>query len=79
MSKIQQLKTKNRKIHKRKPKEQHIPYRIPIIMILQFIEARFVSRFDSDGVKKLEVYSGLHESPFLLSGSGDQINAAYVK
>ena len=76
---MQQLKTKNRKIHKLKPKEQHIPYGIAIIMILPFIEARFVSRFDSDGVKKLEVYSGLHESPFLLSGRGDQINAAYVK
>ena len=49
---MQQLKTKNRKIHKLKPKEQHIPYGIPIIIILPFIEARFVSRFDSDGVKK---------------------------
>ena len=31
MSNIQQLKTKNEKIYKLKPKEQHIPYQVPII------------------------------------------------
>ena len=31
MSNIQQLKTKNKKMHELKPKEQHIPYQVPII------------------------------------------------
>ena len=31
MSNIQQLKTKIRKIHKLKPKEQHIQHQVPII------------------------------------------------
>ena len=31
MSNIQQFKTKNKKIHKLKPKEQHIPYQVPVI------------------------------------------------
>ena len=36
MSNIQQLKTKNKKIHKLKPKEQHIPYQVPIINLTDY-------------------------------------------
>ena len=36
MSNIQQLKTKNKKTHKLKPKEQHIPYQVPIINLSDY-------------------------------------------
>ena len=36
MSKTQQLKTKNNKIHEFKPKEQHIPYKVPIINLTDY-------------------------------------------
>ena len=37
MSNIQQLKTKNKKIHKLKPNKQHIPYQIPIINFSDYV------------------------------------------
>ena len=36
MSNIQQLQTKNKKIHKLKPKEQHIPYQVPFINLTDY-------------------------------------------
>ena len=36
MSNIQQLKTKNKKTHKFKPKEQHIPYQVPILNLSNY-------------------------------------------
>ena len=36
MSNIQQLKTKNKKIHKLKPKEQDMPYGIPIMNLSDY-------------------------------------------
>ena len=36
MSNIQQLKTKYKKIHKLKPKEQHISYQVPIINLTDY-------------------------------------------
>ena len=36
MSNIQQLKTKNKKTRKLKPKRQHIPYQLPIINLSDF-------------------------------------------
>ena len=40
MSNIQQLQTKNKKIHKLKPKEQHIPYQVPIINLTDYMNTR---------------------------------------
>ena len=36
MNNIQQLKTNNKKIHKLKPKEQHIPYQVLIINLSDY-------------------------------------------
>ena len=38
---------------------------------------KFVSCFDSDKVKKLEVYFGLYESSLFLQRRDDQINTIY--
>ena len=34
---MQQLKAKNKKIHKLKPKEQHIPYQAPIMSSITLV------------------------------------------
>ena len=36
ISNMQQLQTKNKKIHKLKPEEQHIPYQVPIINLTDY-------------------------------------------